>query len=260
MWVSCDLANNNKCQSRSSFCGSKRAKYSCAKAKKEAKKATAQSEDSYLKSMQKPKPMPNLMHRRLSQIIPIHTMRYLRHGSRKDITPISSIIRSRILNRRSPVRDGGREGAITEESLGARGAGIGREIGLEVEVQRRVGAAAERLFHFCAIGVRGPVVADYVGCAFYVEGYVCGAVGLVEDGGLVEVEMGILAGATFLLGISALVCEYRKQFTWFAATVALVFEGKNGAWSTVVTKCIYVSTTSGPEFPRACRACIRAAV
>lgn len=64
---------------------------------------------------------------------------------------------------------------------------------MEVEVQGGVGAAAERLLHLRAVGVGGPVVADHIRGAFDVESNVCGAVGLVENGGLMVKEGGCVS-------------------------------------------------------------------
>ena len=138
--------------------------------------------------MQQAEPMPDLMHGRLALIVPLQRDGAVRHAAREDVAPVGGVVGGRVLVRLAVaggVRDCGGEGAVAEEGGGgAVGVGRGGEVGLEVEVQVGVGAAAEGLLHGGAVGVGGPFVADGVGCAVEVEGDVGGLVGFVQDGDL----------------------------------------------------------------------------
>lgn len=133
--------------------------------------------------------MPDLMHRRLPQIIPGSRKRRLGHAPRQHITPIGGVIGRRVL-RYAPVvvavRDHGRQGAVAEQ-CGGGAVGVRRrgEVGLEVDVEGFVVAAAEGLLHGGRGGVGRPGVVDGEGGGDEVEGYPGGAVEAVEDGDLV---------------------------------------------------------------------------
>ena len=141
----------------------------------------------YLKSMQQPKPMPHLMHGRLPQIIPIHRRRRLGHAARQHVAPIGGIVHHGILDGAvgPRVRDGRRQGAVAQQggggTVGVRGGG---EVGLEVDVERLVAAAAEGLLHLCRVGVGGPAVVDAPGGRDEFEGDAGRAVEAGEDGDL----------------------------------------------------------------------------
>ncbi len=98
-----------------------------------------------LKSMQQPKPMPHLMHRRLPQIIPLRRERRLGHAPRQHVAPVGRVVDRRVLDHRAAaprVRDRRRQGAVAEQGGGgAVGVGGRGEVGLEVEVQGFVVAA-----------------------------------------------------------------------------------------------------------------------
>ncbi len=142
----------------------------------------------YLKRMQQPEPMPHLVHGRLAQIVPAHRERRLGHAPRQHVAPVRGIVHHWILDRRAigtHVRDCGREGAVAQEGGGgAVGVGVGGEVGLEVEVQGAVVAAAEGLLHGGGEGVGGPEVVDGVGGGGEAEGDAGGAVEGGEDGDL----------------------------------------------------------------------------
>lgn len=101
--------------------------------------------------MQQPKPMPDLMHRRLPQIIPLRRKRRLGHTPHQDIAPVRGVILRRILRHPAlpvAVRDRRRQRAVAEQGRrGAVGVGGGGEVGLEVNVEGLVVAAAEGLLH-----------------------------------------------------------------------------------------------------------------
>ena len=138
--------------------------------------------------MQQPEPMPHLMHRRLPQIIPVHRNRRLRHTARQHIAPVGRVVHGRILDGRAVgprVRDRGRQGAVAQQGGGgAVGVGRGGEVGLEVDVQGLVAAAAQGLLHRRRFGVRGPAVVDGPGRRDESEADARGAVEAVEDGDL----------------------------------------------------------------------------
>ena len=87
---------------------------------------------------------------------------------------------------RRGVGDGLRQGAVAEKlgGLSARGGDAGGEIGLEVDIERRVGALAKGGFHGAVGRVGRPSIINGVGIGFEVEGYVRRGVCSVEDSGL----------------------------------------------------------------------------
>ena len=131
--------------------------------------------------------MPDLMHRRFPFVVTLDRKRAARHAPRQDVAAVGGVVGGGVFVRVAVEGVGvgyqGGEGAVAQEggggAVGVRG---GREVGLEVEVQVGVGAAAEGLFHQGAVGVGGPVVADGVGGRVEVEADVGGFVGCVEDG------------------------------------------------------------------------------
>lgn len=141
-----------------------------------------------LKSMQQAEPMPHLMHRRLPQIVPVRRDRGLGHAARQHVAPVGGVVERRVLERqpgRARVRDGGRQGAVAEQGGGGVvGVGGGGEVGLEVEVQGLVVAAAEGALHRGRLGVGGPGVVDGPGRRDELEGDAGGAVEAGEDGDL----------------------------------------------------------------------------
>ena len=117
-----------------------------------------------LKGVQQTQPMPRLMRRRHALIIPID--RALGHRARIDIAAISHIA--------------GRVGDVGGQRAGAEDAAI--QVRLEVDVERIVGALAQRILHVRVVrpGAHGPgVVGGEVG-AFEVELHADGLVGGVE--------------------------------------------------------------------------------
>ncbi len=131
--------------------------------------------------------MPDLMHGRLALIVADDRAGRVRHAPREDVAAVGGVVGGGELVDLAVVGVGdvGGEGAVAEEGgAGAVGVRVGGQVGLEVEVQVGVGAAAEGLFHRGAVGVGGPVVADGVGGRVEVEGDVGGAVGLVQSGHL----------------------------------------------------------------------------
>ena len=138
--------------------------------------------------MQQPEPMPHLMHRRLPQIVPERRDRGLGHAARQHVAPVGGVVERRVLERqpgRARVRDGGGQGAVAEQGGGGVvGVGGGGEVGLEVEVQGLVVAAAEGVLHRGRFGVRGPGVVDGPGRRDELEGDAGGAVEAGEDGDL----------------------------------------------------------------------------
>lgn len=152
------------------------------------KKKREKNDETDLKSMQQAEPMPHLMHGRLPQIVPEGRDRGLGHAAREHVAPVGGVVQGRVLERqpgRARVRDGGRQGAVAEQGGGGRvGVGGGREVGLEVEVQGLVAAAAEGALHRGRGGVRGPGVVDGPGRRDEFEGDAGGAVEAGEDGDL----------------------------------------------------------------------------
>ena len=140
----------------------------------------------YLKSMQQTEPMPHLMHGRLAQIISVGRERRPGHAARQNVAAIGGVVRRRVLDRRPAVvalvGDGGGEGAVAQEGGGGGvGVGGGGEVGLEVEVQGLVVAAAQGLLHGGGVCVGGPGVVDGPGGGDGGEGDAGGAVEAVED-------------------------------------------------------------------------------
>ena len=91
---------------------------------------------------------------------------------------MAPIVVARVRNRR-------RQGAVAEQGGGgAVGVGGGGEVGLEVDVEGFVVAAAEGLLHRGGGGVGGPGIVDGEGGGDEVEGDAGGAVEAVEDGDL----------------------------------------------------------------------------
>ena len=137
--------------------------------------------------MQQPEPMPHLMHRRLPQIVPQRRERRLGHTARQHVAPVGRIIHHRVLDRplRPRIRDRGRQRAVAQKGGGGTvGVGRGGEVGLEVDVEGFVVAAAEGLLHLYRVGVGGPAVVYAPGRRDEFEGDAGGAVEAVEDGDL----------------------------------------------------------------------------
>ena len=91
----------------------------------------------YLKSMQQPKPMPHLMHRRLPQIITFYGKRRLRHTARQHVAPVGRVVLHLILNRpiRSLIGYRRRQRTVAQQcGRGTVGVGCGGEVGLEINV------------------------------------------------------------------------------------------------------------------------------
>ncbi len=172
------------------------------KEKKKEKEKKKKKEPPNLKSMQQPKPMPHLMHRRLPQIVPLRRERRLGHAPRQHVAPVGRVVDGRVLDRRAAgppgVRDGRRQGAVAEQGGGgAVGVGGRGEVGLEVEVQGFVVAPAQGLLHGGRGGVGGPGVVDVVGARDQLEGDAGGAVEGGEDG---DLEGGFVSG-----------CDWREE-------------------------------------------------
>jgi len=57
-------------------------------------KGVGKEPSTYLKSMQQPEPMPDLVHGRLAQVIPVHLLppRDPRHAPRQDVAPVGRVI------------------------------------------------------------------------------------------------------------------------------------------------------------------------
>ena len=128
------------------------------------------------------------MHRRLPQIIPVRRQGRFRHTARQHIAPVRRIVHRRVLDRRARgprVRHVRRQRAVAQQG-GRGGVGVGwaREVGLEIDVEGGVGAAAEGLLHGGGGGVGGPGVVDGPGCGDEAKAYAGGAVEGGEDGDL----------------------------------------------------------------------------
>lgn len=129
------------------------------------------------------------MHGRLPEVIPIHRQRRLGHTARQHVAPVGGVVDHGILDEAAAVgprvRDGGRQGAVAEQggggAVGVRGGG---EVGLEVEVEGAVAAAAEGLLHQGRVGVRGPAVVHAPGRRDEFEGDAGWAVEAGQDGDL----------------------------------------------------------------------------
>ena len=84
-----------------------------------------------------------------------------------------------------------REGAVPKQGRGLRARSARRgQVGLEVDVERRIAALAEGGLHALVVEVGRPVVVDGVRVGLRAEGDVRAAVGGVEHAGLVRDEAG----------------------------------------------------------------------
>ena len=140
-----------------------------------------------LKGMIKPEPMADLMHRRLSLVIPI--LGPIRHRACQNVAPVRCVLVGRVSDGRATaaglVGDGFGQGAVAQDSggggVGQGACGDGGKRGLEVDVQGGVGAAVEGGLHVGVGRVGSPSVVDGEGVGLDVEGDVCGGVGGVKD-------------------------------------------------------------------------------
>lgn len=82
--------------------------------------------------------MPDLMHRRLPQIIPLHAKRAAGHAAGEDVAAVGGVVGGGVFEGGAGgggVGYCGGEGAVAEEGGGGGvGVGVGGEVGLEVEV------------------------------------------------------------------------------------------------------------------------------
>lgn len=96
-----------------------------------------------LERMQQPKPMPDLVHRRLAHLVPLHAT--LRHRAEQHVAAVLGVRGGGVGDwggagggaggARGLVDDGLREGAVAEEGLArGGGGGGGGEVGLEVDI------------------------------------------------------------------------------------------------------------------------------
>lgn len=137
--------------------------------------------------MQQAKPMPDLVHGRLPQVVPVRRKRRLGHAAREHVAPVGRIIQRRVLDRPvgPRVRYRRRQRAVAQQSGGGTvGVGGGGEVGLEVDVEGFVVAAAEGLLHRGRFGVGGPAVVYAPAGRDEFEGDAGGAVEVGEDGDL----------------------------------------------------------------------------
>jgi len=131
-----------------------------------------------LEDVQQPEPVARLVHRRLALVVPRHGP--VGHRAGLDVAPVVGV-------------DGRRDGppaaaADADADADARWQralpqDAARQVRLEVDVQGRVGALAQRLFHREVVGVggaKGPCVVDCPGQVGERESDVVGVVGSVE--------------------------------------------------------------------------------
>ena len=107
-----------------------------------------------LERMQQPIPMPDLMHGRAALII-LQERTAARHRRAQDIAPVERVVARVRLGRDACAR----QRAVAQQD-GAGGnagrAGRGLQVGLEVDVEGGVGAAAQAGFHGEVVAVGGP--------------------------------------------------------------------------------------------------------
>lgn len=157
-----------------------------------------------LEGVQQPEPVPDFVHGRLAHLVAFQAA--AGHAAREDVAPVEDVRGSGVRRGLAVavgeflvrgagggrVGDGLGEGAVAEElgGLGARGGDAGGEVGLEVDVEGGVGAAAEGGLHGAVLDVGCPGVVDGVAGGVQHEGDVGGGVRAVEDAALAGDEVG----------------------------------------------------------------------
>ena len=133
--------------------------------------------------MIQPIPMPDLVRRRAPQVVTRE--RAAGHRRAEDVAPVGHVRGRRRLGRHPSLRRQRAE-AQQRRARGHAGRGGRRlQLRLEVDVQRAVGAGAQREFHAGVVGGRGPGVVDAARDAAEAEGDAGVGVGLREVGELV---------------------------------------------------------------------------
>ena len=136
-----------------------------------------------LEGVQQAEPVPHLVHGRLALTVAVHVA--VRHAAGEDVAAVAAVVGrgefDHLAGAAGPIGDVGGQGTVAEQ-LGVGGRRHGREVGLEVDVQRGVVALAEGGLHGGVGGVGRPRVVDRVGDVAEREGEgragVCGFEGV----------------------------------------------------------------------------------